>query len=182
MASNSYYASPALDKRRVDDRRRASRITADATTLRQSGATRHDCISGWAGQNQRYQFQDRFSFLGHLSNGLRCYVRVLLPDAHRDGERMRPAAMQPQDELADVALAAFDAGLCVVRVKADGSKRPVAVAGCGPVDPATGERGYGWKAFETLRPDRAIVAEWFAGKHPGIGVVTGEISGNLEIC
>jgi hypothetical protein len=63
------------------------------------------------------------------------------------------------------ALAAHDAGLCVVRAATDGSKRPAGK----------------WKQYQTERPDRATVEEWFAGGHPGLGLICGQVSGGLEM-
>lgn len=63
------------------------------------------------------------------------------------------------------ALDAHDAGLSVVRVRNDGSKRPV------------GE----WKALQTVRADRATVAKWFTGTAHGFGVICGAVSGDLEM-
>ncbi len=79
------------------------------------------------------------------------------------------------------ALAAWDAGLCVVKVKTDGTKWPVSIEGAGRVDPKTGEIKAGWKKFQRERPTRDAVAGWFADGHPGIGVVCGPVSGNLEM-
>jgi hypothetical protein len=62
------------------------------------------------------------------------------------------------------ALAAHDAGLCVVRAKADGSKRPD-----GP-----------WKDRQTTRPDRDQVARDFAD-WGGLFIVCGRVSGGLEM-
>ena len=79
----------------------------------------------------------------------------------------------------DVALAAYDAGICVVRVKTDGSKMPMGVAGWGQLDKATGEIKTGWKRLQTERPTREMVTSWFANGHPGIGYITGQVSGYL---
>lgn len=65
---------------------------------------------------------------------------------------------------ADVALAAHDAGLCVVKVKLDGSKRPDVGS---------------WKKYQAARPSRDTVAGWFP--HPAIGVLCGAVSGGLEM-
>jgi hypothetical protein len=63
------------------------------------------------------------------------------------------------------ALAAYDAGLCVVRTATDGTKKP------------DGR----WLAYQAERPDRDTVAKWFAHGHPGLGVICGAVSGNLEM-
>lgn len=64
-----------------------------------------------------------------------------------------------------VALDAWDHGLSVVRVRTDGSKRPV------------GE----WKAYQTERADRPVVEEWFTHGNHGLGVICGAVSGDLEM-
>lgn len=63
------------------------------------------------------------------------------------------------------ALDAWDNGLCVVRAKTDGSKRP------------DGE----WKQYQSHRPTREQVAAWFADGHPGMGVICGAVSDDLEM-
>lgn len=75
-----------------------------------------------------------------------------------------PSEPPTQPTLA-AALAAWDAGLCVVRVNADGTKTPIGK----------------WKQWQTNRPPRETVARWFADGHPGMGVLTGAVSGNLEM-
>jgi hypothetical protein len=79
------------------------------------------------------------------------------------------------------ALSAYDAGLQVIQVKTDRSKTPVNVPGWGAIDKATGKRKAGWQRFQIERPDRDTVAARFADNHPGIGLVCGTISGNLEM-
>lgn len=66
------------------------------------------------------------------------------------------------------ALALHDAGLAVVRVKEDGTKRPI------------GE----WKQYVAegaTREDRTTIEKWFSNGHRGVGVICGAISGNLEL-
>lgn len=70
----------------------------------------------------------------------------------------------PPDMLA-AALRLHAAGCSVIPVAADGTKRP---------------RG-GWKAFQTERASEQQVHAWFAGGHPGVGIVTGAVSGGLEM-
>ena len=79
------------------------------------------------------------------------------------------------------ALDGYDSGLCIVRVKANGDKRPEAVTGWGVLDRVTGERGAGWKRMQTERPPREMVERWFTDGHPGIGFVCGAVSGDLEV-
>jgi hypothetical protein len=63
------------------------------------------------------------------------------------------------------ALAGHDAGLCIIRSAIDGTKKPLG----------------SWKQYQTQRPTRDEVAAWFADGHPGMGVVCGAVSGNLEM-
>lgn len=68
----------------------------------------------------------------------------------------------------DVLATALDAhahGLCVIRARTDGTKAPL------------GE----WKRYQTERPDADQLTAWFANGHTGIGIVCGEISGNIEM-
>ena len=62
-----------------------------------------------------------------------------------------------------VALATHDAGLCPVPPRQDGSKAPI------------GE----WGKYQRKRPPRQRIKAWY-GPHTGVGVVCGQISGNLE--
>lgn len=63
------------------------------------------------------------------------------------------------------ALTWHDADCSVVRVALDGSKRPDG----------------SWKRYQTERAPRDTIHTWFAGGHPGVGVVTGAVSGHLEM-
>jgi putative DNA primase/helicase len=67
--------------------------------------------------------------------------------------------------LLDTALALHEAGLCVLPAAEDGSKRPA-------VD---------WKQYQSQRPDAAQLRRWFGGNRRGLGVVTGAVSGGLEL-
>lgn len=71
----------------------------------------------------------------------------------------------PQPNMLQAALAAYDAGLCVVRAATDGSKRPLG----------------GWKQYQSERPTREQVANWFANGHQGMGTICGAVSGDLEM-
>lgn len=82
-------------------------------------------------------------------------------------------------EVLTAALAAYDAGLCPIKPKADGTKAPKGEPGRGKVN-ATGTRDYGWEDFQNERPARAVVEAWF-GAHPGLGLVCGAVSGHLEM-
>jgi len=77
---------------------------------------------------------------------------------------MNPSPDSPSPTHA-LAVEAWHAGLCVIPAHTDGSKRP---------------RGR-WKEYQTQRPTLEEVEEWFRDGHPGIGVLTGAISGNLEM-
>ncbi|MBG0830533.1 bifunctional DNA primase/polymerase [Planomonospora sp. ID67723] len=58
------------------------------------------------------------------------------------------------------------AGLCVLPAAADGTKRPAGV----------------WKAYQEQRPTPEQVEQWFtAGSVHGLGAITGEVSGSLEM-
>lgn len=70
------------------------------------------------------------------------------------------------DELLVAALAAHDAGLSVVRVRADGTKAPAGQ----------------WKQYQSSRAERAVVEEWFTPPAlAGLGVICGAVSGDLEM-
>ncbi len=63
------------------------------------------------------------------------------------------------------ARALFEAGISTVAVANDGSKRP---------------RGE-WKQYQTRCANQQELIQWFGQGYGGIGVVTGTISGNLEM-
>ncbi|MDX2538614.1 MULTISPECIES: bifunctional DNA primase/polymerase [Streptomyces] len=59
-----------------------------------------------------------------------------------------------------------DAGLCVLKIKADGNKKP----------------GYSWMQYKVTRSTPAEHDEWFGGGRPhGIAAVYGAVSGNVEL-
>lgn len=65
-----------------------------------------------------------------------------------------------------VALAAHDAGLSVIPIRDDGTKKPALP----------------WKQYQSERADRQTVRAWFApGRHRAIGVVCGQVSGWLTM-
>jgi hypothetical protein len=72
---------------------------------------------------------------------------------------------EPASDMLRLALEAYDAGLCVVRAKADGSKRP------------DGQ----WRQYQAERPSREQVASWFKDGHPAMGTICGAVSGDLEM-
>lgn len=65
----------------------------------------------------------------------------------------------------DAALEAYDAGLCVLPAKADGSKAP----------------SVEWAKLQVNRPSRETTESWFIGGLDGFGVLCGEVSGQLEM-
>ena len=70
-------------------------------------------------------------------------------------------------ELKRTAYAAEAVGLCVIAVRADGSKRPL---------PAT------WEHYQTARTTRAEIDRWLAMNQSfGIGLVCGAVSGHLVL-
>ncbi|GAA0989192.1 phage/plasmid primase, P4 family [Nocardiopsis tropica] len=66
----------------------------------------------------------------------------------------------------DAANAFHAAGVCVVRAAANGTKAPYTGSG-------------GWRTYMDVRPGEEQLDDWFADGHPGIGIVTGRISGGL---
>ena len=66
-------------------------------------------------------------------------------------------------EVRRVALAAYDAGLCLAPPRTDGSKSPIG----------------SWKQFQERRPSRQEILSWY-GPNTGIGLVCGKVSGNVE--
>src|SRR4051812_32511406 len=65
----------------------------------------------------------------------------------------------------DVALDALEHRFAVVPPKEDGTKRP------------DGE----WKRYQTQLPTEDDVRAWYSSGRTGLGVVTGAVSGNLEM-
>jgi hypothetical protein len=63
------------------------------------------------------------------------------------------------------ALAWHQAGCCVVPAAADGTKRPLGA----------------WKQYQAQRPTLEQLHAWFGDGHPGVGLITGAVSGNLEM-
>ncbi|MFG1997893.1 phage/plasmid primase, P4 family [Spirillospora sp. NPDC048911] len=73
--------------------------------------------------------------------------------------------LDDQPSSLDAALALHAAGLCVVRAATDGSKAPLGT----------------WKTHQNQRPGEQDIRTWFGSGHPGVGVVTGAVSGGLEM-
>lgn len=76
--------------------------------------------------------------------------------------------INPNDnQLLISALGFIASGCSIVPTRNDGSKAPIG----------------SWKKWQSERPDAKQVAEWFSDpKIQGFGVVTGAVSGNLEMC
>lgn len=71
--------------------------------------------------------------------------------------------------LLQTALQAWNAGISCLPICADGSKRPTVC----------------WKAYQQRQPTLAELQRWFQGKQVGdigIALLTGSVSGGLEIC
>jgi hypothetical protein len=65
------------------------------------------------------------------------------------------------------ALAAHDAGMCVLPPREDGSKAPDADS---------------WTGYQTTRSTREEIEAWYAsGQRSGVGLVLGAVSGNAEV-
>lgn len=71
----------------------------------------------------------------------------------------------PTSPVLATALEAHALGLCVIPARNDGSKAP---------------RGQ-WERWQSERPSVEHLHHWFDAGHPGIGLVCGDISGNLEM-
>lgn len=79
----------------------------------------------------------------------------------------RDPATPPSSALRDVARELHDAGLCVLPVKADGSKAPDLRS---------------WTPYKVTRSTPEEHDRWFGdGRRTGIGIVTGAVSGNIEL-
>jgi hypothetical protein len=69
------------------------------------------------------------------------------------------------NEIMQAALAFRDAGVSVVPAAMDGSKAPIGT----------------WKKYQLTMADDEQLAAWFGGNATGLGIVTGKVSGNLEM-
>jgi P4 family phage/plasmid primase-like protien len=74
-------------------------------------------------------------------------------------------------DMLEASKALLSAGLSVIRVSTNGTKSP-------DVGPAT---GYKWAPYWDQPATVEQLNEWFGDGHPGIGIITGTISGNLEM-
>lgn len=75
-------------------------------------------------------------------------------------------ALAPTEQVAEAAVAASRAGLCIIPPAEDGSKRPLP------------RSGGNWKRYQESRPTPDEIGRWFPGRR-GLGVVCGRVSGNL---
>ncbi|MFD1364704.1 phage/plasmid primase, P4 family [Actinoplanes sichuanensis] len=73
--------------------------------------------------------------------------------------------MNQQPDTQAAALAWHDAGCAVIPIRADGSKAPLVP----------------WRRYQNERASREEVQAWFAGSPPGMAVLCGAASGNLEM-
>jgi hypothetical protein len=64
-----------------------------------------------------------------------------------------------------MALDFYDAGVSVVPANTNGTKSPIG----------------SWKQYQVQRAEREQLIEWFKDGHEGIGIITGAVSGNLEM-
>lgn len=69
------------------------------------------------------------------------------------------------NEILKAALAFAEAGISVVPAAMDGSKAPIG----------------SWKRYQLAPADHEQLVNWFSGGATGIGIVTGKVSGNLEM-
>jgi hypothetical protein len=68
-------------------------------------------------------------------------------------------------EVLQAAIAFAEAGVSVVPASMDGSKSPIG----------------SWKRYQLAPADNEQLVQWFAGEATGLGIVTGKVSGNLEM-
>ena len=69
------------------------------------------------------------------------------------------------NEILQAALNFYDAGICVIPARVDGTKAPIG----------------SWKQYQKEQATREQIVKWFADGHSGMGIVTGKISGGLEM-
>jgi putative DNA primase/helicase len=67
--------------------------------------------------------------------------------------------------VADAARLAWSAGLSIIPIKADGTKAPKVA----------------WKRLQCERAPESTILRWFEQGATGLGVITGAVSGNLEM-
>jgi len=69
------------------------------------------------------------------------------------------------NHILQAALDFYDAGISVVPANNNGSKSPIG----------------SWKQYQVSRAEPEQLGDWFGTGHPGIGIITGAVSGNLEM-
>ena len=69
------------------------------------------------------------------------------------------------NEILQAALNFHDAGISVVPVASDGTKKPIG----------------SWAKYQVERASREQIIDWFSGDCIGLGIVTGTVSGSLEM-
>ena len=69
------------------------------------------------------------------------------------------------NEILQAAIDFYDAGISVIPAKDDGTKAPIG----------------NWAKYQVERATLEQLADWFGSGHAGIGIVTGAVSGNLEM-
>lgn len=69
------------------------------------------------------------------------------------------------NQILQAALDFYHAGISVVPAKMDGTKAPIG----------------SWKQYQVARAEIPQLEEWFSGSQTGIGVICGQVSGNLEM-
>lgn len=78
---------------------------------------------------------------------------------------MKAGPGNPAPDMLATALQWATAGCSVVRVTLDGTKTPLGT----------------WKQHQTTRADPDQLRTWFQAGHPGLGIVCGTVSGDLEL-
>ena len=75
-----------------------------------------------------------------------------------------PGTPQCSSKVREQALVGYDAGLCPIPPRLDGSKAPFAE----------------WKGSQSQRPTRDAAAKRYSKGCPGLGTLTGKVSGHRE--
>lgn len=76
-----------------------------------------------------------------------------------------PRHVVPRNYLHHTVLQADAAGISVVPICTDGTKQPALT---------------GWREYQKRRASARELEHWFAGAEPGVALITGAVSGNLE--
>jgi hypothetical protein len=77
-----------------------------------------------------------------------------------------PAPRRARSYVHHTALQAEAHGISVVPIRTDGTKQPALI---------------GWREYQKRRASPMEIERWFASGEPGIGFITGSVSGNLEV-